>query len=80
MMKRATLTVELTLPVTVVYNYLPGRPASGPRGEPPINPPEPAEVEVESVTIAGLDISPSINTLDMETIEAQIIEHEEEDS
>lgn len=37
--------------IEVGYDYTPGRRASGPRGEPPLDPPEPETVEINNISI-----------------------------
>ena len=37
--------------IEVQYDYTPGRRASGPRGEPPVDPPEPETVEINGIRL-----------------------------
>ena len=53
---------EIILEIDAEYD--PGCPASGPRGERPINPPEPPSIEITSITQEGDDFAATPGQLD----------------
>jgi hypothetical protein len=50
--------------LTIEADFRPGCPASGPRGERPTNPPEPATIEITSITLNGDDFDATASQLD----------------